>query len=346
MGKALRLPPGYRFCPTDDELVVLYLKRKIKGERFYPEPVAEADIYKFAPWELPGKFKSESGDLRLYFLCPVEKKYAKGQRINRETKDGCWKKTGKDSSVHHHKELVGSKKTLVFHKNLNLTATGLRGGKAPQRERTDWVMHEYSLGDQYMAKEGIVKNTYVLCRIFQKEGLGPRNGAQYGAPFKEEEWNYDEEDDSAETVTLAGLLPNSSSNLAAIGTNVLGVTTSESGLSEAIQSQREGISAVLNNDASNELSQVLGNNKPIKKKVLGNNEILPKVPTSFQEDNPSILSEDNRNRDLNHQEDALSISDIMDSFEDFYYCEGDDFPLGDLFLGMADLERPLDAHPT
>lgn len=109
------------------------------------------------PFPSSGKFKSESGDLRLYFLCPVEKKYAKGQRINRETKDGCWKKTGKDSSVHHHKELVGSKKTLVFHKNLNLTATGLRGGKAPQRERTDWVMHEYSLGDQYMAKEGIVK---------------------------------------------------------------------------------------------------------------------------------------------------------------------------------------------
>lgn len=57
MGKALRLPPGYRFHPTDDELVLLYLKRKIKGERFYSKAVAEVDIYKFAPWELPGTWE-------------------------------------------------------------------------------------------------------------------------------------------------------------------------------------------------------------------------------------------------------------------------------------------------
>lgn len=36
------------------------------------------------------------------------------------------------------------------------------------------------------------KDAYVLCRIFQKSGTGPKNGEQYGAPFVEEEW---EEDD-------------------------------------------------------------------------------------------------------------------------------------------------------
>lgn len=34
-----------------------------------------------------------------------------------------------------------------------------------------------------------------MCRIFQKSGAGPRNGAQYGAPFIEEEW--EEEDEKA-----------------------------------------------------------------------------------------------------------------------------------------------------
>lgn len=29
----------------------------------------------------------------------------------------------------------------------------------------------------------------MICKIFQKSGLGPKNGAQYGAPFSEEEWN-------------------------------------------------------------------------------------------------------------------------------------------------------------
>lgn len=32
------------------------------------------------------------------------------------------------------------------------------------------------------------KDAYVVCRIFQKNGAGPQNGAQYGAPFLEEEW--------------------------------------------------------------------------------------------------------------------------------------------------------------
>lgn len=34
-----------------------------------------------------------------------------------------------------------------------------------------------------------LKDTFVLCRIFQKSGSGPKNGEQYGAPFIEEEWD-------------------------------------------------------------------------------------------------------------------------------------------------------------
>lgn len=29
---------------------------------------------------------------------------------------------------------------------------------------------------------------FVLCRVFQKSGTGPKNGEQYGAPLVEEEW--------------------------------------------------------------------------------------------------------------------------------------------------------------
>ena len=36
------------------------------------------------------------------------------------------------------------------------------------------------------------KDAFVLCRIFQKSGTGPKNGEQYGAPFIEEEWEDDE----------------------------------------------------------------------------------------------------------------------------------------------------------
>ena len=36
------------------------------------------------------------------------------------------------------------------------------------------------------------KDAFVLCRIFEKSGSGPKNGEKYGAPFIEEEWDVDD----------------------------------------------------------------------------------------------------------------------------------------------------------
>lgn len=48
------LPPGFRFHPTDEELILYYLKRKVMGKRFQFMPISEVELYKFAPWDLPG----------------------------------------------------------------------------------------------------------------------------------------------------------------------------------------------------------------------------------------------------------------------------------------------------
>jgi hypothetical protein len=44
----------------------------------------------------------------------------------------------------------------------------------------------------------------VVCRIFQKAGPGPQNGAQYGAPFVEEEWDKDDDEDVCLLPTVDG----------------------------------------------------------------------------------------------------------------------------------------------
>lgn len=49
------LPPGFRFHPTDEELVVHYLKKKASSAPLPVAIIAEVDLYKFDPWELPGK---------------------------------------------------------------------------------------------------------------------------------------------------------------------------------------------------------------------------------------------------------------------------------------------------
>ncbi|XP_010521054.1 PREDICTED: NAC domain-containing protein 82-like [Tarenaya hassleriana] len=176
------LAPGFRFHPTDVELVKYYLKRKVMGKKLLVEAIAEIDIYKFEPSDLPDKSCLRTGDLKWYFFCPRERKYGNGVRMNRATEYGYWKMTGKDRAVLCNNEVVGKIKTLVYH-----------CGKSPRGERTDWVMHEYRLEDKGLAQKDVVQDSYVLCVLFKKDGPGPRNGAQYGAPFKEEEWSDGEE---------------------------------------------------------------------------------------------------------------------------------------------------------
>ena len=48
------LPPGFRFHPTDEELVNYYLKRKIHGLKIELDIIPEVDLYKCEPWELAG----------------------------------------------------------------------------------------------------------------------------------------------------------------------------------------------------------------------------------------------------------------------------------------------------
>ncbi|KAL8551647.1 hypothetical protein ACS0TY_000649 [Phlomoides rotata] len=180
-GSSNLLAPGFRFHPTDEELVRYYLRRKVCGKGFRVDAISDIDIYKSEPWDLPAFSRLKSRDLEWYFFSVLDKKYGNGARTNRATEKGYWKTTGKDRAVYHRNQIIGMKKTLVYH-----------NGRAPKGLRTNWVMHEYRLADLELERSGIHQDAFVLCRVFQKSGSGPKNGEQYGAPFVEEEWLDDE----------------------------------------------------------------------------------------------------------------------------------------------------------
>ncbi|KZV53808.1 NAC domain-containing protein 86 [Dorcoceras hygrometricum] len=164
------LPPGFRFHPTDEELVAYYLKRKINGRKIELEVIPEVDLYKCEPWDLPGKSLLPSKDLEWYFFSPRDRKYPNGSRTNRATKAGYWKATGKDRKVNSQMRAVGMKKTLVYYR-----------GRAPHGSRTDWVMHEYRLDERECETNTGLQDAYALCRIFKKSlNIGPKvTGDEY-----------------------------------------------------------------------------------------------------------------------------------------------------------------------
>ncbi|KAK4369270.1 hypothetical protein RND71_013062 [Anisodus tanguticus] len=45
--------PGFRFHPTDEELVGFYLRRKVENKKIKIDLIKEVDIYKHDPWDLP-----------------------------------------------------------------------------------------------------------------------------------------------------------------------------------------------------------------------------------------------------------------------------------------------------
>ncbi|KAK4844379.1 hypothetical protein QYF36_019475 [Acer negundo] len=154
------LPPGFRFHPTDEELVNYYLKRKINGQEIELDIIPEVDLYKCEPWELAEKSFLPSRDPEWYFFGPRDRKYPNGFRTNRATRAGYWKSTGKDRRVSYQNRAIGMKKTLVYYR-----------GRAPQGIRTDWVMHEYRLDDKECEDTSGIQDSYALCRVFKKNGI-------------------------------------------------------------------------------------------------------------------------------------------------------------------------------
>ncbi|XP_008801396.2 protein CUP-SHAPED COTYLEDON 2-like [Phoenix dactylifera] len=159
--KEEQLPPGFRFHPTDEELITFYLSHKISEANFSARAITEVDLNKCEPWDLPAKAKM--GEKEWYFFSLRDRKYPTGVRTNRATNAGYWKTTGKDKEIFSGQtsELVGLKKTLVFYK-----------GRAPRGEKTNWVMHEYRLQPKSATKAN--KDEWVVCRVFMKSSSGKK----------------------------------------------------------------------------------------------------------------------------------------------------------------------------
>ncbi|CAL9110468.1 unnamed protein product [Musa textilis] len=162
--------PGFRFHPTEEELLDFYLRRMVQGKKLQLEIIATINLYHYDPWELPGMAKI--GEREWYFYVPRDRRQASGGRPSRTTERGFWKATGCERPVRSAadpKRLIGYKKTMVYYQ-----------GRAPRGSKTDWVMNEYRLPDP-LAKEDVV-----LCKVYRKPA-SMKELEKRAAAMKEEE---------------------------------------------------------------------------------------------------------------------------------------------------------------
>uniref|UniRef100_A0ACD5ZSS9 Uncharacterized protein n=1 Tax=Avena sativa TaxID=4498 RepID=A0ACD5ZSS9_AVESA len=185
------VPPGFRFHPTEEELLTYYLAKKVASQPIDLDVIPDVDLNKLEPWDIQERCRIGTGPQNDWYLFShKDKKYPTGTRTNRATAAGFWKATGRDKAIYSAagSGRIGMRKTLVFYK-----------GRAPHGHKSDWIMHEYRLddlvvsphpgsgggggdvpyysgasspirgvaGDQSSAQE----DGWVICRVFKKKHL-------------------------------------------------------------------------------------------------------------------------------------------------------------------------------
>ncbi|KAL3534295.1 hypothetical protein ACH5RR_002756 [Cinchona calisaya] len=157
-------PAGYRFSPSDEELLVEYLTKQINKEPL-DRPhiqITEVDIYEYNPKELTETYKL-ARNTEWYFFTPRNKKYLNGSRPDRNAGDGHWKPTSNEEAViDKERNIVGFKRTLTFFMGLE---------KDKNSKKTDWLMQEYKLQKNSTPRPDCKKlDDCVLVKIYKKRG--------------------------------------------------------------------------------------------------------------------------------------------------------------------------------
>ncbi|KAB2087025.1 hypothetical protein ES319_A04G075100v1 [Gossypium barbadense] len=151
------IAPGFRFYPTEEELVSFYLHHKLEMERedlnrLMDRVIPIVNIYEFNPWDLPqfSVYLCHKDPEQWFFFIPRQESEARGGKPKRRTTTGYWKATGSP----------GVKRTMVFYK-----------GRAPNGIKTEWKMNEYKAieqGASSISATPTLRHEFSLCRVYKK----------------------------------------------------------------------------------------------------------------------------------------------------------------------------------
>ncbi|GJN11341.1 hypothetical protein PR202_ga29524 [Eleusine coracana subsp. coracana] len=191
-GPAPHLPPGFRFHPNGRGAGGPLPQEEAASMPLPVTIIAEVDLYKFDPWELPEK--ANFGEHEWYFFSPRDRKYPNGARA--EPRGDVRVLEG-----HRHRQADHGVRRRPREGRREERRSSSTAASRPRVLKTNWIMHEYRLTDATAASStntscrpppgsgGVGKaaaslrlDDWVLCRIYKKVnkqlGLGDHHQQQ------------------------------------------------------------------------------------------------------------------------------------------------------------------------
>ncbi|KAL0550160.1 hypothetical protein IC582_014663 [Cucumis melo] len=176
------LPIGFRFRPTEEELITHYLRNKILGRQSLVQYIPQIDLFNYDPWDLRKFSLLESDNYEWFFFRSLTSK------TKRTTSSGCWRSTGDDKRIMARgtNNVIATRKILVFYR-----------GRGKDAEKTKWVIHEYYLQQD---TNGISSSQlpFVVCRLKENEEEFRSDDQRKKRKKRQIRWNVDNDQPASE----------------------------------------------------------------------------------------------------------------------------------------------------
>ncbi|XP_059451195.1 NAC domain-containing protein JA2-like [Corylus avellana] len=148
----MKMLTGFRFRPSNDELINHYLLGKVRGEEITWDGIREFELYgEKIPWELFGDLDSEEEE-KHYIFTRLKKS---GKRVSRAAGCGTWHESSCNQVYDSEGQcVIGLKKQFCF-----------KVKRESRVEKSHWIMHEFSLAGVFEQERC---NNWVLCAVNKK----------------------------------------------------------------------------------------------------------------------------------------------------------------------------------
>ncbi|XP_057794977.1 putative NAC domain-containing protein 94 [Salvia miltiorrhiza] len=136
--------PGFKFRPTDEELIVHYLQLEfIKASLPQTRIIKHADIYDYEPHQLSGLVEEDHGDGKMYFYTMIKKIGKSKTDRSIKSKKGNWKPTQAPKEIKGSISgtIIGYKTSFKYYED---------------KKKTQWLMQEYKLNTSHHSSRQLV----------------------------------------------------------------------------------------------------------------------------------------------------------------------------------------------